>query len=341
MTTPDLSTVYLGLELRNPIVASASPLTGDLDVLRELESVGAAAVVLPSLFEEQIEHEELELHAALEHGSQSFGEALTYFPELDDYNTGPRSYLTHLEAAKAALGIPVIASLNGATGGGWVRYARYCEEAGADAIELNVYAVEANPCTEGIHVEHRLIELVREVRAAVSLPLAVKVGPFYSAFANIARRLADAGADGVVCFNRFLGPDLDLDALTVEPSATLSTSEDLRLVLRWLAIIRTRVPIDLAATGGVHTGRDAAKAILAGADVVMLASALLRNGPRHLGVVLSELTTWLDDNEYASVDQARGSMSQRAGPDPSAYERSQYMRALVGHGPRLDRGRPG
>ncbi|MGL6279776.1 MAG: dihydroorotate dehydrogenase-like protein, partial [Gaiella sp.] len=239
--TVDLSTVYLGLELRNPVVASASPLTGELDTLRALESAGAGAVVLPSLFEEQIEHQDLELHHALEHGAHSFSEALTYFPEIDDVPTGPTAYLERLEQAKAALRIPVIASLNGASPGGWVRYARLAEEAGADAIELNTYAVEANPLRDAAEVEANLLELVTQVRAAVSVPLAVKVGPFYTAFANVARRLADAGADGVVCFNRFLGPDIDLETLVIEPGIRLSTSDELRLPLRWIAILRGRV----------------------------------------------------------------------------------------------------
>lgn len=332
--TPDLETVYLGLELRNPVVASASPLTGDLDTLRALEAAGVGAVVLPSLFEEQIEHDEVELHRALEHGAQSFAEALTYFPELDDYNTGPGSYLAHLEDAKRALRIPVIASLNGSTTGGWLRYAQLVEESGADAIELNVYTVEGDPLTEGGHVERRLLELVREVRATVGIPLAVKLSPFYTAFANVARRLAEAGADGIVCFNRFLGPDLDLETLAVEPVVHLSTSEELRLPLRWIAILRGRVPLDLAATGGAHTAEDVVKLVLAGADVVMLASSLLRTGPHHVTEVIGGLSRWLAEREYASVDQARGSMSQAACRDPAAFERAHYMRALTSYSPR-------
>lgn len=329
--TPDLSTVYLGLELRNPVIASASPLTGDLDSLRALEAAGAAAVVLPSLFEEQIEHEELELHEAFEQGAHSFGEALTYLPDIDDLATGPTAYLEHLVAAKEALRIPVIASLNGSSAGGWVRYARLAEEAGADAIELNAYAVEADPTREGHHVEHDLLELVGQVRAAVSIPLAVKVGPFYSAFANVAQRLALAGADGIVCFNRFLGPDIDLETLTVQPGLRLSSPDELRLPLRWVAILRGRVPVDLGATGGVHSAEDAVKLVLAGADAVLLASSLLRHGPRHLTAVVGGLAAWLDDHEYTSVDQARGSLSQVACPDPAAFERAQYMRALTTH----------
>jgi dihydroorotate dehydrogenase (fumarate) len=333
--TPDLSTVYLGLELRNPVVASASPLTGELDTLRELEAAGAGAVVLPSLFEEQIEHEDMELHEALEHGAHSFGEALTYFPEIDDIPTGPSAYLERLEAAKAALRIPVIASLNGSSPGGWVRYARLAEEAGADALELNTYAVEADPLRDAAEVEDNLLELVSQVRSAVAIPLAVKVGPFYTAFANVARRLADAGADGVVCFNRFLGPDIDLETLVVEPGVRLSTSDELRLPLRWIAILRGRVPLDLAATGGAHTAEDVVKLVLAGADVVMLASSLLRRGPRHVTDVVGGVASWLAEREYASVDQARGSMSQITCPDPAAFERAHYMRALTTYSARL------
>jgi dihydroorotate dehydrogenase (fumarate) len=331
----DLSTVYLGLELRNPVVASASPLTGELDTLRELEAAGAGAVVLPSLFEEQIEHEDMELHHALEHGADSFGEALTYFPEIDDVPTGPSAYLERLEAAKAALRIPVIASLNGASPGGWLRYARLAEEAGADAIELNAYAVEADPSRTSVEVEGNLLELVAQVRAAVSVPLAVKVGPFYTAFANVAHRLSEAGADGVVCFNRFLGPDIDLETLVVQPGVRLSTSDELRLPLRWIAILRGRVALDLAATGGAHTADDVVKLVLAGADVVMLASSLLRRGPQHVTEVVGGLAAWLAEREYVSVEQARGSLSQISCPDPGAFERAQYMRALTSYSTRL------
>jgi dihydroorotate dehydrogenase (fumarate) len=320
--------------LRNPLVASASPLTGDLDTLRELEQAGAGAVVLPSLFEEQIEREELELHHVLESGAHSQAEALGYFPELDDYATGPGGYLELVAAAKRALSIPVIASLNGVTRGGWLRYARLCQEAGADAVELNAYAVEADTETGGAQVEHELLDLVRDVRREVTVPVAVKVGPYYSAFANVAVRLAEAGADGIVCFNRFLGPDVDLEMLTVEPGVRLSTSAELRLRLRWIAILRGRVAADLALTGGVHTPEDAVKAILVGADAVMLASSLLRDGPTALTAVLAGLSNWLREREYVSVDQARGSMSQVACRDPASFERAQYMRALTSYRPR-------
>jgi dihydroorotate dehydrogenase (fumarate) len=331
--SPDLATTYLGLRLRSPVIASASPLTGDLDSLLELERAGIGAAVLPSLFEEQIEHEQVDTHELLEHMTHSFGEALTWFPELDDYATGPEAYLEHLRAAKAALRVPVIASLNGVSTGGWLRYARLCEEAGADALELNVYAVEADPAVSGAEVEERTVALVREVRAAISIPLAVKVGPFYSAFAHMAGRLHDAGADGLVLFNRFLQPDIDLETLAVAPRLELSTPAELRLPLRWIAILRGRVPVSLAATTGVHDWSGALKLLLAGADAVMVASAALERGPAVVEELLDGLGAWIDENEYESVEQLRGSLSQAACPDPAAFERGNYMRALVSYAP--------
>jgi dihydroorotate dehydrogenase (fumarate) len=289
--------------------------------------------VLPSLFEEQIEHEQVDTHELLEHMTHSFGEALTWFPELDDYATGPEAYLEHLRAAKAALRVPVIASLNGVSTGGWLRYARLCEEAGADALELNVYAVEADPAVSGAEVEERTVALVREVRAAISIPLAVKVGPFYSAFAHMAGRLHDAGADGLVLFNRFLQPDIDLETLAVAPRLELSTPAELRLPLRWIAILRGRVPVSLAATTGVHDWSGALKLLLAGADAVMVASAALERGPAVVEELLDGLGAWIDENEYESVEQLRGSLSQAACPDPAAFERGNYMRALVSYAP--------
>jgi dihydroorotate dehydrogenase (fumarate) len=331
--TPELRTTYLGLELSSPLVASASPLTGRLDSLRALEEAGAAAVVLPSLFEEQLEHEEVELDALLEHGTHSFGEALTYFPELEDYNTGPGSYVELVAEAKRTLSIPVIASLNGSSPGGWIRYATLIQEAGADALELNVYAVEADAAATAADVEERTLELVRSVRGAVALPLAVKVGPFYSAFAHMAGELAAAGADGLVLFNRFLQPDLDLETLAVTPALRLSTSDELRLPLRWIAILRGQVAAGLAATGGAHTTADVVKLLLAGADVVELASALLLHGPGHLRVLQAGLEEWLHEREYESVSQLRGSLSRATAPDPAAFERAQYVHALVSFAP--------
>jgi dihydroorotate dehydrogenase (fumarate) len=327
--SPDLGTRYLGLQLASPLVPSASPLCGDLDTLKRLEEAGAAAVVLPSLFEEQIEHEEVAVHWTLEAGSESYAEAVTYFPELDDYNTGPGRYLELVAAAKSALSIPVIASLNGSSPGGWLRYARLIEEAGADALELNLYSVEADSGTTAEEVENREAHIVRAVKGSIGIPLAVKVGPFFTAFANTATRLVQAGADGLVLFNRFLQPDLDLETLVVEPKVELSTREDLRLPLRWIAILKGRVAASLAATGGVHEPEDVVKLLLAGADVAMTASALIRHGPDRLRELTRGLAEWLETHEYESVEQLKGSMSQASCPDPTAFERGNYMRALV------------
>ena len=329
--TPDLRTAYLGLELSNPLVASASPLSANLDTLRRLEEAGAAAVVLQSLFEEQVEHEELHVHHVTEQGAGIRPEACAYFPELDDYNTGPRAYLDHLEAARAALQIPVVASLNGSTAGGWVRHARLMEEAGAHAIELNACLVPTDPAVCGAEVEARYLELVAAVRQATRVPLAVKIGPYFSSLPDMARRLVQAGADGLVLFNRFLEPDIDLETLEVVPTVHLSTPEELRLPLRWMAVLRGRVACSLGATSGVHRAEDALKLLLAGADVTMMASALLQHGPERLRAVREGISAWLAGHEYESVAQVRGSMSQLAVADPAAYERANYMRALTGY----------
>jgi dihydroorotate dehydrogenase (fumarate) len=325
----DLRSSYLGLGLRSPLVASASPLTGDTDQLRRLEDAGAAAAVLPSLFEEQLTHDQIELDRLLEQTSEHVGEALSYFPDLADYNTGPSSYLELIERAKRALAIPVIASLNGTTPGGWVRHARRMQDAGADAIELNLYAVATDPRVGAAELEARYLELVAAVRAAVTIPLAVKLSPFFTAMANMAVRVAEAGADGLVLFNRFYQPDLDIDALDVVPRLVLSTSDELRLPLRWIAILYGQVRASLAATSGVHTGLDAAKVLLAGADVAMMTSALLRHGPGHVAQVERELIAILTERDYASVAELRGSMSRRAMPDPAGFERANYARTLA------------
>jgi len=327
----DLRTTYLGLELANPLVPSASTLSSRIDTLKRLEDAGAAAVVMQSLFEEQIEHEEVQTHRVLEVGVESFAEAASFFPELEEYNTGPDEYLRHLEACKRELQIPVIGSLNGVSDGGWVRYAKLIQEAGADALELNVYFIAADPNETGSQVERRYLDLVTSVRENVSIPLAVKVGPYFSSMANMADRLVEAGADGLVVFNRFVQPDIDLETLEVEPSLHLSTSLELLLGLRWIAILHGRVEASLAATTGVHTAEDALKLLLAGADVTMMASALFRNGPEHLGVVLDGITKWLDEHDYASVEQMRGSVSQRSVKDPVAFARSNYMQMLVNY----------
>jgi dihydroorotate dehydrogenase (fumarate) len=333
----DLRTRYLGMELRNPMVASASPLSGHLDTLMRLEDAGASAVVMQSLFEEQIELEAMDLHSLLEGMAESFPEALDYLPEMDDYNTGPTAYLQYLEAAKDLVSIPVIGSLNGSSAGGWVRYAKSIEEAGVDALELNIYYVAADPDTTGADVEARYLDLVASVRQAVSIPVAVKIGPYFSAMANMATRLVQAGADGLVLFNRFLQPDIDLETLSVVPALHLSTPEEVRMPLRWIAILRGKLQASLAATSGVHTAEDAVKLVLAGADAVMMTSALLRHGPEYLGIILDGLDAWLDANAYDSVEQAKGSVSQEAVADPAAFERSNYMQALVSYSSRFHR----
>jgi dihydroorotate dehydrogenase (fumarate) len=326
----NLSTSYLGLELANPIVPSASPLTRSVESMQRLEEAGAAAVVMPSLFEEQIEHEAMAVHAALNFGAEISPEStLGYFPEMDDYNNGAADYLDRLRAAKEALSIPVIASLNGTSPGGWTLYARIIEEAGADALELNIYLIAADSERNSLQVEDDYLQLVEAVRNSVSIPLSVKVGPFFSSTANMARRLVSAGADGLVLFNRFYQPDIDLDTLSVVPNLVLSTSDEMRLVLRWMALLRGRVDTSLAATTGVHTSEDVLKLVLAGADVTMMASALIKHGPDLFATTLAEVSAWLEAREYQSLDQARGSLSHESSPDPSAFERANYMQALV------------
>jgi dihydroorotate dehydrogenase (fumarate) len=341
-TVVDLHTKYLGLSLENPIVPSASTLSSRIDTLKRMQEAGAAAVVMQSVFEEQIEHEEVQVHRFVETGAESQPEAASYFPDLEDYNTGPDEYLRHLEACVRELEIPVIGSLNGSTTGGWLRYAKLIEQAGAAALELNVYFVAADPDEEGWQVEQRYLDLVKAVRASVSIPLAVKIGPFFSSMANMAVRLTEAGADGLVLFNRFLQPDIDLDTLGVDPTLHLSTSDELRLPLRWIAILRGRVAASLAATSGVHTSEDAIKLLLAGADVTMMASALFRRGPEHVGVVLEGVRAWLEERGYATLEQAKGSVSQENVADPAAFARANYMAMLVNYSSAYDwRGIPG
>jgi dihydroorotate dehydrogenase (fumarate) len=332
--TLDLRTKYLGLSLAHPVVPSASPLTGDVEHLLRLAEAGASAVVLPSLFEEQVEHEAMAIYHGNEWASGSFAEAAGgYFPEMNDYNTGPDSYLELIRAAKAELSIPVIASLNGTTRGGWTLYARVLADAGIDALELNIYLVAADPMISSNEIESRYLGLVESVRRVVDVPLAVKVGPFFSSMAHMAQRLVSAGADGLVLFNRFYQPDIDLDRLEVVPNLVLSTPAELRLVLRWIAILHGRIECSLAATTGVDGPEEAAKLILAGADVVMMASALLRHGPERLRETVDGLRSWLVEREYESLEQAKGSLSQKSVPDPSSYERANYMRTLVSYSP--------
>lgn len=325
----DLRTPYLGLSLASPIVASASPLTGNLDAARRLAYAGVGAIVLPSLFEEQLRQDAMVLDRLLELGEDA--EASGYFPDLDDYNTGADHYLALVERIRAAVPVPVIASLNGTTEGGWLRYARLLEFAGADALELNLYAVEADPHLSSADVEARDIALVASLCSAVAIPVAVKVGPFFTAFANLAGRMVEAGASGLVLFNRFYQPDIDLETLTVVPRLVLSTSDELRLPLRWTAVLRPRLAASIAVTTGVHTAEDVLKCLLVGADVAMMAAALLRHGPEHVSRVERDLRAWLAEREYESVAQLRGSMSQAAVADPRAFERANYLRAITGY----------
>ena len=326
----DLSTTYLGLQLRSPLVASSGPLTGRIDSLRALEQAGVAAVVLPSLFEEQIEHEDMQADRLGDLGSDSNPEATSYFPDLADYESVADRYLRHVEEAKKALSIPVIASLNGVTAGGWVRYARLLELAGADALELNLYGLAADLDVTGLEVEDDQVALVALVKASLSIPLAVKIGPHYSALGNQAARIIDAGADGLVLFNRFYQPDIDPDTRKVAPTLELSSSSELRLPLRWTAILSGRVEASLAVTTGVHTGADVARCLLAGADVAMMTSALLVNGTGHVAAVERELVEWAAESGFESVEQLKGSVSQRNVADPSDFERANYMSTLIG-----------
>jgi dihydroorotate dehydrogenase (fumarate) len=324
----DLTTTYLGRELSSPLVVSASPLSEDVGNLRRMEDAGAGAVVLHSLFEEQIAIESGHLDRSLSAAMDTSAESLTYFPDLRSYNLGPEGYLEHVSRAKAALGIPVIASLNGTSSGGWVDFARRIEGAGADALELNVYYLPTDPHLTGAAVEQQYCDLVRDVKAAVRIPLAVKVGPQFTAFANMARRLEEAGADALVIFNRFYQPDLDVERLEVVPSLTLSESSELLLRLHWAAVLHGRIHCDLAVTGGVHEATDVLKALMAGANVAMLASALLKHGIPHLATVRRELERWMEEHEYQSVKQMRGSLSQRSTANPEAYERANYVRVI-------------
>ncbi|MHB0959164.1 MAG: dihydroorotate dehydrogenase-like protein [Pirellulaceae bacterium] len=325
----DLSTRYLGLSLKNPLVVAACPLTGDAETLCRLEEAGAAAAVLPSLFEEQIEHDEQELNKLYEYQTESFAESLTHFPELNSYNTGTKEYLDLIELAKQKVQMPLIGSLNGSSVGGWTGYAKSMQDAGVDAMELNIYFVPTDSRMSAHSVEDQYAELVQVVKDTLSIPLSVKIGPFFTSMPGLVQRVTDAGADGLVMFNRYLEPDIDLESLQVAPNLVLSSRHELRLALRWIAIVRDQTEISLAATGGVHFADDVIKALLAGADVVQMATAILRYGPPYLGKLLEEIEHWLQEHEYASVEQMKGSLSRGNSPDPSAFERANYMKALT------------
>ena len=325
----DLKTKYLGLDIKSPLVASASALSKKLDNIKAMEDAGLGAVVLYSLFEEEIINEQLSLDHFLTRGSESFAEAITYYPDLEKYNTGPDKYLQLIRTAKEAVDIPIIGSLNGVSTGGWIKYAKLIEEAGADALEINLYFVPTDPQLSSDVLEKAHIELVSDIRKSIKIPLSVKLSPFYSSIPHFAGSLTKAGAKGLVLFNRFYQPDLDIDALEVVPKLELSRSSDMLLPLRWIAILYDRVAADFALTSGVHSAEDIVKALMAGGTVAMTASALVSNGIGFAGTLIEELAQWMNDYEYKSVDQMRGTLSQKNVAEPAAFERANYMKALT------------
>lgn len=326
----DLSTTYLGMKLATPLVASASPLSRDADGVRRLEDAGASAVVLYSLFEEQLRQEEMDLDYHLSAGTESFAESLTYLPQANEFHTGPEGYLKHIRKCKSSVKIPIIASLNGSTLGGWTKFAGEIEHAGADAIECNIYSIPTDANLSAADIEKTYIEIVQAVKATVTIPVAVKLSPFFSNLANMAQRLDRAGADALVLFNRFYQPDINLEDLEIQPNVLLSTPQSLRLPLTWIGILFGRLKANLAATGGVHSSEDVVKLSMVGADVTMLCSSLMRHGINHIRHIERELREWMEEHEYESVQQMKGSMSQQRCPDPGAFERAQYMRAVKG-----------
>jgi dihydroorotate dehydrogenase (fumarate) len=331
MMKMDFSTQYLGMTLRTPLVVSSCPLTANVHTIERLEELGAAAIVLPSLFAEQIEREELAINEFYDSLSEAHSESTSYFPELDFYNSGRESYIKHLASAKQSVSIPIIASLNCRGPGQWTQEAKRLQDAGADALELNIFDVPTDPSLTSLQVEDNQLKVVELIRREVQIPLAVKIGPYYSSLPNFAQRLAGAGANGLVLFNRYLEPELDLTEMVVQPHLELSRANEMRLPLRWIAILRDTLQISLAATSGVHTASDVLKLLLAGADVTMMASTLLRNGIEHLEGVFMSLKQWMEDREYVSVHQLQGSMSRRNCPDPSGFERANYIKAIVSY----------
>ena len=325
----DLTTKYLGMTLRSPLVAAASPLSEDISNIKKLEDAGIGAVVLYSLFEEQIRLEQEEYNFHTTQGTEAFAESLSYFPEIHDYKLGPELYLEHIEKAKQAVDIPIIASLNGSTLGGWTNYAKEMESAGADAIELNIYNIPTDMGMSGQQVEKQYIDILKSVKSAVKIPVALKLSPFFSNFSNMARQFDEAGADALVLFNRFYQPDIDLDQYEVTPNLLLSQSSAMRLPMRWIAILSDRIKADLAATSGIHTGTDVIKMLLVGASVAMLCSSLLKHGVNHVRNIEDHMKQWMREREYESVAQLQGSMSQKKTSDPSNFERAQYMKAIT------------
>lgn len=324
----DLSTTYMGLKLKNPIVPSASPMSRDIGTIKALEDAGASAIVLYSLFEEQIEHEALELDYLTTQGSESYAEATSYFPPEHEYHLGPEEYLEHIQKIKRAVSIPIIGSLNGVTPGGWLDYAKNIEQAGADGLELNIYYIPTDPKLSGTDVEDMYVDILKTVKSIVKIPVAVKMSPFFSSMANIATKLDQAGVNALVLFNRFYQPDIDLEALDVIPNIFLSTPQAMRLPLRWIAILHGRIKADIAATSGVHNADDVLKMLMVGSNVTMMCSALLQQGPYWITKVLKDMETWMEEHEYSSVKQMIGSMSHKSVKEPAAFERANYMKVL-------------
>jgi dihydroorotate dehydrogenase (fumarate) len=330
----DITTTYLGMPLRSPLVPSAAaPLTENIDNIKRMEDNGAGAIVLHSIFEEQLTQEEFELHHHLTYGTESFAESLSYFPEPETFHVGPEEYLNHIRKAKEMVGIPIIASLNGSTLGGWTDFARQIQAAGADALELNIYSIPTDVHITGSQIEANHLEILRTVRAAVEMPIALKISPFYSNIANMAQQFADGGANSLVLFNRFYQPDIDIEELIVRPNILLSTPQAMRLPLRWIAILYGRVDVDFAATSGIQSGKDAIKVLMAGASITQVCSTLLRHGISYLKIMEAEMCHWLEENEYSSIRQLQGSMSQRNCPEKSAFERVQYMEGIQSYTP--------
>ncbi|MDO8580508.1 MAG: dihydroorotate dehydrogenase-like protein [Candidatus Omnitrophota bacterium] len=334
-TSPDLTTEYLGMTLKNPLIASASPLSYTLSNARKLEEAGISAIVLFSLFEEQIIHETHTLHDHFTRGTDSYPEALTYFPEPSQFILGPDEYLNHIEKLKKEIKVPIIGSINGYSLGGWTKYAKKIENAGADALELNIYFIPTDPHVPGSDVEQKYIDILHSVKSSISIPVAIKLSPFFSNMANMAKRLEETGADGLVLFNRFYQPDIDLANLEVTPNILLSTPQAMRLPLRWIAILHGRIKCSLSATSGVHTHEDVLKLLMVGADATMLCSTLLKNGISRVSEILGKMKDWMIENEYQSVSQMKGSMSQKSCPNPELFERGNYVKALDDYGKML------
>jgi dihydroorotate dehydrogenase (fumarate) len=325
----NLTTNYLGFKLRTPLVPSASPLTEKIDNIKRMEDAGASAIVFHSLFEEQVRRDHHDLQFYLDQGTESFAESLSYFPDHQDFKVGPEAYLEHIARAKASVHIPIIGSLNGTTFGGWMTYARQIEQAGADALELNIYNVPGDPERTPDDIENEYLTIITSIKAQVNIPVAVKLSPFFTNFSHFARRVDRSGADALVLFNRFYQPDIEIENLEISPNVLLSTPMAMRLPMRWIAMLHGRIGASLAATSGIHRATDALKMLMAGADVTMLCSVLLRRGIEHIQVIEREMREWMEEHMYDSIEQLRGSMSQKKCPDPAAFERAQYMRALT------------